>query len=131
MIRSKLVENLSLKEYDQCRSLTLSGLSLMRDQLQWDRYRYDPDSKESRAIMVLEDDAKIVAWGLLHSNGYEDERILYIYVHKDHRRKKLGSKIYRHACRLERTPPLVCPCNDVNRKFFNSLKASAARGWNF
>jgi predicted acetyltransferase len=127
MIRSKLVPQLTRREYDECRSLTLSGLSMMRDQLQWDRDK----QTDSRAIIVIENN-QIIAWALVHSNSAssndKSRRIAYFYVHKDHRREGHGRRIYRHARRVCGEFE-VCPSNDINRAFFRSVKAHAAPGW--
>lgn len=98
---------------------------MMRDQLQQDKLW--EDGSDSRVIMAIEE-GHVVAWALAYTDESEGGRIVYFYVHKDHRRKGHARKLYRHARRLE-GEILVCPCNQINRSFFRSVGATAAPGW--
>ena len=127
IIRSKSIARLTRQEHEQCQALTLSGLSMMRDQLNKDRRRIN----DSRAIMVIDDDRKeVIAWALIYTEELRGNRIGYFYIHKSYRREGYGRRLYDHAKRLEGTI-LVCPSNEVNRSFFRALGAQAAPYWYF
>lgn len=119
---SKSIARLSDSEYKECRRLTLSGLGgsgSMQPQL---TKLYVAVCRDSRAIMIRDDEGKLIAWCLLFpSPGVENRMNAYFMVHPDHRREGLGHRLFKHVLRFEKNP-ILSKWDRASEGFFGEME---------
>jgi GNAT superfamily N-acetyltransferase len=86
-----------------------------KDGLMWPRYR-----NYAGSVILAIYKTTIVGWGFVYKHESETKRILYIYVHPDYRRNKIGSNIYNLSLNKYKSIKFF-PHDTRSRKFFKSI----------
>lgn len=91
-------------------------------------WRFREVTDEDRGWTVIHYDSKggIIGWALVFEDIYFDHcnsegvNAVYFYVHPDHRRQGVGSRLMRHVRTID-PQPLVVPWDDQSVEFFKSI----------
>lgn len=117
---SKLVRNLTPKEYGQCKSLNFRYNGCMMYDLPMAKKKYP---EKARVVMIKEaESGKLIAWCLAFPDGSSENFVTQYYTRVSFRRQGYGARLVRQVSKHV-GKPIVMPHDRRSRSFFQKLES--------